>query len=90
MANGPINKNTTFSIGLGISMLVGVVWLTTALHSKVDDAELKGLEDQLAQVSGQLGNLSKSNAGVLEANVGLRRDLDRVERAIERLEERLP
>ena len=90
MSNGPINKQTGISIGLGIAMLAGTVWLTTELHSKVDDAELEGLEQQLRQLSGQLGNLSKSNAGVLEANTGLRRDLDRVERAIERLEERLP
>jgi uncharacterized coiled-coil protein SlyX len=58
-------------------------------------------EETVEQLSGQLGNLSQTNAAVTEQLKAMRRELDqqredaiaahaRIERAVERVEEKLP
>lgn len=69
---------------IGVSAVIMVFTVRAFTAPLADDL------DELKQLSGQLGNLSSSNAASREVMESLRRDLDRNVRAIERLEEKLP
>ena len=71
-------------LGGTIGICVAVSW---ALFMNVKHPVKQETVEQLA---GQLGNLSQTNASVVAKLEALRRDINRIERAVERVEEKLP
>jgi len=83
-------------MGATIGLCVGINWTLLAVHGNrpheesASKEEVVKLNKAIDQLGGMLGNLSSSNAGAVEQMKGLRRDLDRFERVVERLEEKMP
>ena len=92
MASEPVTWKSVLLLmasSIAVSVMVFMGILTLHSQSPHEDAALAKDVEVLDQLSGQLGNLSSSNAESRAVMESLRRDLERNVRAIERLEESL-
>lgn len=79
-------------IGGSIAISATITWALFGLHGQRPHKGAALNEDMkvLQELSGQLGHLSSSNAANMAEMESLRRDLNRVEATLLRMEEKLP